>query len=45
MSNESKSVFNEFVDEIDPIPFVVGAVVTAAFTSRPRFGRTGYNNK
>jgi glycine betaine transporter len=31
MSNEGDSVFRTFVDEIDPVPFVLGAVVTLVF--------------
>jgi len=37
MSNEGGSTFSTFVDEIDPIPFVLGAVVTLAFITLAAF--------
>jgi len=37
MADEDMSAFGRFIDEIDPIPFVLGAVVTLAFIALAAF--------
>ena len=37
MADEDMSAFGRFIDEIDPIPFVLGAIVTLAFIALAAF--------